>query len=62
MSIAYSPPKSREIALAYGNRSAVFLKVKLYSDCLVDTERALVNPLMPDNLKTKLYLRKAVCP
>ncbi|XP_044004243.1 SET and MYND domain-containing protein 4-like [Aphidius gifuensis] len=59
-SIAFAPVGSSELSLGYGNRSAVLFKVRLYEDCLVDIERALTSGY-PDNLKTKLFVRQALC-
>nr|ABK56990.1 hypothetical protein GIP_L1_00040 [Glyptapanteles indiensis] len=58
-SIAYAPG-SRELSLAYANRSATLFKARLYEDCLCDCERALkLN--YPDKWKAKLFARKARC-
>lgn len=59
-SIAYAPAKTPELSIAYANRSAVLYKAGLISDCLSDINRAFENDY-PDNLKSKLYLRKAMC-
>ncbi|XP_033336685.2 protein-lysine N-methyltransferase SMYD4 [Megalopta genalis] len=57
-SIANAPCSSKQLALAYGNRSAVLLKLHRYEECIRDIERALVLSC-PDNSKAKLYMRKA---
>ncbi|KAF7995909.1 hypothetical protein HCN44_007016 [Aphidius gifuensis] len=59
-SIAHAPGGSQELSLAYANRSAALFKARLYEDCLLDIERALTSGY-PDNLKTKLYVRQALC-
>lgn len=57
-SVAYAPTRSRELSLAYANRSAALFKAKLYEDCLRDIERALQLDY-PSKLKAKLFARKA---
>ncbi|XP_012270289.1 SET and MYND domain-containing protein 4 [Orussus abietinus] len=59
-SIAFAPLRSKELALAYANRSAVLLRFKKYKECLGDIDRALSLDY-PDNLKRKLLLRKRMC-
>ncbi|KAF7993687.1 hypothetical protein HCN44_010282 [Aphidius gifuensis] len=59
-SVAHAPSTSEELAIGYANRSAVFFKARLISDCLLDIEHALENNY-PDSLKAKLYYRKAMC-
>ncbi|KAF7411682.1 hypothetical protein HZH66_000578 [Vespula vulgaris] len=59
-SIAYANPSSKELALAYANRSAVLLKIHKYELCIQDIERAL-SLNYPDELKVKLYVRKVEC-
>ena len=59
-SIAYAPCSSEQLALSYANRAAVLMKFCKYEECVQDTDRALALPY-PDNLKFKLYLRKAEC-
>ncbi|XP_044005659.1 SET and MYND domain-containing protein 4-like [Aphidius gifuensis] len=59
-SIAHAPIGSSELSLAYGNRSAVLFKARLYEDCLLDIERSL-KAGYPDKLKTKLFLRQSLC-
>lgn len=58
MSVAYAPPGSQELPLAYANRSAALFSGGLYADCLLDIERALALSY-PDKLRAKLFLRKA---
>ncbi|KAK0175758.1 hypothetical protein PV327_009484 [Microctonus hyperodae] len=60
MSVAYAPPKSRELSLAYANRSAALFAARLYDDCLIDIERALALNY-PNELKAKLYARRVRC-
>ncbi|XP_044005611.1 SET and MYND domain-containing protein 4-like [Aphidius gifuensis] len=59
-SIAFAPVGSKELSLAYTNRSAVLFKARLYEDCLLDIERSLESDY-PDKLKTKLFLRQSLC-
>ncbi|KAF7990478.1 hypothetical protein HCN44_000283 [Aphidius gifuensis] len=59
-SIAFAPVGSKELSLAYANRSAVLFRASLYEDCLLDIERSLKADY-PDKLKTKLYVRQALC-
>ncbi|XP_044005649.1 SET and MYND domain-containing protein 4-like [Aphidius gifuensis] len=59
-SIAFAPLGSKELSLAYANRSAVLFKARLYEDCLLDIERSL-KAGYPDKLKTKLFLRQLLC-
>ncbi|XP_023288710.1 SET and MYND domain-containing protein 4-like [Orussus abietinus] len=59
-SIARAPLRSKELALAYGNRSAVLFRFKKYKECVRDIERAL-NLDYPSHMKSILLLRKQVC-
>lgn len=59
LSLQYSP-LDENLALAYANRSAIFFQKRLFPQCLSDIELALKNGY-PDNLKLKLYERKAEC-
>ncbi|XP_012270272.1 SET and MYND domain-containing protein 4 [Orussus abietinus] len=59
-SIAYALPGSEELALAYGNRSAVLFRLKKYKECLEDIERALSSNY-PDDSRPKLLLRREMC-
>lgn len=59
-SVAYAPYPSEQLTLAYANRSAVLKKLCKYEECIQDIDRALALSY-PDNLKFKLYLRKAEC-
>lgn len=58
--VAQAPQGSIELALAYANRSAALCEEGLYEDCLLDIKRAL-SAGYPDNLKAKLYARRAKC-
>uniref|UniRef100_A0A0C9QWF2 SMYD4_1 protein n=2 Tax=Fopius arisanus TaxID=64838 RepID=A0A0C9QWF2_9HYME len=58
--LAHAPQGSPEMALAYANRSAILLKVRLYKDALQDITRALKSGY-PDRLKAKLFARRALC-
>ncbi|XP_058809849.1 SET and MYND domain-containing protein 4-like [Phymastichus coffea] len=59
-SIAFAPPNSDQIALAYSNRSALWMHLQEYKRCLIDINRALENSV-PSNLKEKLLVRKIKC-
>lgn len=59
-SIAFAPYPSRQLALAYANRSAVLFELALYLECTQDINRALALDY-PDNLRAKLCIRKAYC-
>lgn len=59
-SVSLSPKNSRELSIAYANRSAVLFKVKKFDLCILDIDRALSHDY-PDTLKYKLYERKGKC-
>lgn len=59
-SIAHGVTGSREIAVAYANRSAVLLHLNRPKECVEDIGRALESDY-PDNLKPKLLIRMAEC-
>lgn len=59
-SIANAPASSEELALAYGNRSAVLLHLSKFTECIEDIDRAL-GITKSSVLKTKLLCRKAKC-
>ncbi|XP_014486634.1 PREDICTED: SET and MYND domain-containing protein 4-like [Dinoponera quadriceps] len=59
-SISMAPYLSLELALAYGNRSAVLYVLGLYLECIQDIDRALALNY-PDDLKGKLFIRKMQC-
>lgn len=54
-------PDSREIALAYANRSAVTFDLQEYKNSIDDIGRALSNEKYPNHLKHKLYERRGKC-
>lgn len=56
--LAHALPGSEVLARAFANRSAVLTNSAMYEDSLKDIERALKIGY-PDNLKAKLYARKA---
>ncbi|XP_044595426.1 SET and MYND domain-containing protein 4-like [Cotesia glomerata] len=56
--IAYALPGSEVLARVFANRSAVLTNGAMYEDSLKDIERTLKIGY-PDNLKAKLYARKA---
>lgn len=57
-SIANAPIDSEELALAFGNRSAVLFRLRKYELCLLDVNRALRGRL-PEISKEKLLERQA---
>lgn len=59
-SLCHAPPESRNISLAYGNRSACFFALKRYDECLIDIQLAKAAGY-PANLMTKLDKREADC-
>ncbi|XP_012218399.1 SET and MYND domain-containing protein 4 [Linepithema humile] len=59
-SIAFAPYPSKQLALAYANRSAVLFQLGLHSECIQDIDRALILDY-PDDLRAKLYVRKTEC-
>lgn len=59
-SVASSPFDSEELALAYGNRSAVLFKLQKFSSALLDINRALRLP-HAKSLEDKLLNRKNKC-
>jgi len=59
-SIAFAPYPSKQLALAYANRSAVLFQLGLHSECIQDIDRALALDY-PDDLRAKLYVRKTEC-
>ncbi|XP_014238046.1 SET and MYND domain-containing protein 4-like [Trichogramma pretiosum] len=59
-SIAQAPPDSDDLALAYGNRSALLLLMKKYKECCGDIDRALGISKV-DSYKIKLLCRKIEC-
>lgn len=60
LSIAKAPNLSENLAIAYGNRSALLFHLKKYKECISDIDRALkiTNSV---SLKTKLLTRKNKC-
>ncbi|XP_044005426.1 SET and MYND domain-containing protein 4-like [Aphidius gifuensis] len=60
-SIAYAPPESKLLALAFNLRSEITFKAKLISDCLEDIKNALLTHSCPDEVRSELYLRQATC-
>jgi SET and MYND domain-containing protein 4 len=59
MSLCYSEPGSKQLALAYGNRSAVYLQVGLFDECLENIELARENN-HPDPAKLKIREEKCL--
>lgn len=58
--LRFVPPESKQICLAYANRSACFFHMTLYNECLVDIELAKEFELAKD-LMSKLDRRQADC-
>lgn len=59
-SVAFAPDRTEELALAYGNRSALLLHLKKYKESVEDIDRAL-NIAKSTGLKVKLLCRKVEC-
>ena len=70
-SIAFAPINSEQLALGYGNRSALLHHLKMFEETIIDVDRALKiieNLTLPadkkskfHNLKSKLLCRKVDC-
>lgn len=59
-SLCYAENGSKNISLAYANRSACFFKLKLYRECLADIDLAK-DAGYPEDLLPKLDRRKVEC-
>lgn len=59
-SLRFAKPGSDQISLAYANRAACFLNLKMYENCLNDIELA-IKAGYPKHLMQKLQDRKAKC-
>lgn len=59
-SIAFAPPSSEALALGYGNRSALLLRLSKFAESIKDIDRAL-SITKSNLLKTKLLCRKVKC-
>ncbi|KAJ8679927.1 hypothetical protein QAD02_015714 [Eretmocerus hayati] len=59
-SIAYAPADSEELALAYSNRSLLWLRLQQHDFCNFDIDKALKITESKD-LKEKLVIHKKVC-
>lgn len=59
-SIAFAPNPTEELALAYGNRSALLLHLKNYRECITDVGRA-ISITKSNALKIKLLCRRVEC-
>lgn len=59
--ICYADPKTAELCIAYGNRSAAFFQLGLYKACLRDIDLAKNERDFPDWLVTRLTLRAERC-
>lgn len=60
LAIKYAPFEGNILAMALGNRSAVYFRVKMYDECIRDIDRALYLSY-PKTLSYKLYYRKYKC-
>lgn len=60
-SLALAPNDSKNICLAYGNKSALLLHLRKFEDCVKDIDRALKLAVMPNALRIKLLCRKIEC-
>lgn len=58
--LCYAEPAGDQIALAYANRAACFLRLRKYEHCLADIEAAIAANY-PARLMGKLLKRKADC-
>lgn len=59
-SVAYAENNSRELPLAYANRSVILFRLHKYEECVRDINKALeLN--YPDSLRANLLRRKAKC-
>lgn len=58
--LRFANPGSEHISLAYANRSACFLQMKMYDECLADIELAKQADY-PEHLRPKLDERKTRC-
>ncbi|KAK0072399.1 hypothetical protein PV326_000116 [Microctonus aethiopoides] len=58
--VMHAPPNSHALARAYANRSAALSDGGLYDDVILDIGRALEIGY-PDDLKPKLWMRRAMC-
>lgn len=59
-SLCTALPGSQNVSLAYGNRSACFLRLKMFAECLKDIELAK-EAGFPEHLMPKLDQRKEDC-
>lgn len=59
-SIALAPNESEELALAYGNRSALLYHLQKYKESILDIDRAL-KITQSNSLKEKLFFRSSQC-
>ena len=60
LSVAYAPLNSEELAMAYGNRSALLLHLRKHKECLRDVELAL-KITQSESLRAKMLIRKGKC-
>lgn len=60
ISVVYAVHSSKELPLAYANRSAALFELGKDENCIKDIDRAM-NLKYPDRLKAKLYKRKGLC-
>ncbi|KAJ8667177.1 hypothetical protein QAD02_008839 [Eretmocerus hayati] len=59
-SVALAPTQSEELALAYGNRSALLLHIEKFEECIQDIDKAL-KITKSHSLRQKLSHRKMEC-
>lgn len=59
-SLCFAPTGSENISMAYANRAACFLRLKLYNECLIDIDLAR-NAGYPIHLMPKLDQRENDC-
>lgn len=59
-SICFSENGSENLSIAFANRSACFMKLKLYKKCIIDIELA-IGAKYPKELMSKILKRKELC-
>lgn len=59
-SLAFAPPNSQALPLAFSNRAAMLKSMGHFADSIADTQRALKTGY-PENQVYKLYLRQGIC-
>lgn len=60
-SICFAENDSKELALGYANRSAVYFQMKMFKECLANIELARSVEQYPESLNEKLVTRETKC-